>query len=107
MKVPARYLLGVGLALLLAATVYLHGVWVGHFLDLRATSEYCPEKELASDSVGYRWFPPQQTCHFIDGTVRDLVPGYVTPILLFALAVAVVCAVQAVRTSRQVVRDSA
>lgn len=102
MTYPHRCLFAAVAALVTAATVFLYGVWVGHLIDLRAVGEYCPGGS-STDSVSQRWFPPQQTCHFSDGTSRDLVPGFVAPVLLLAPVVAVLCLVRAVRGFRRAV----
>ena len=41
MKTVVYFTLGAMLMLLVAALVYLHGLWTGHFIDLRGPGEYC------------------------------------------------------------------
>ncbi|MCG5472293.1 hypothetical protein LADH09A_000117 [Micromonospora sp. LAH09] len=106
MNTVARSVLGAVLALAAATVVYAHGVWVGHFLDLRATTGYCPAKPLASTSTSAHLLPLRHTCHYADGTTGELVPAYVNPILFLCLAVGVACTALAVRSARRTARPS-
>ncbi|MEV6365387.1 hypothetical protein AB0L86_00640 [Micromonospora musae] len=101
MNTVARVALGMVVAPSAAAAVYLHGVWAGHFLDLRATSEYCPAKPLASTSTSADWLPLRHLCRYADGTTTDLVPAYVNPIVFLCLALAVACTALALRSARR------
>lgn len=84
------------LALFVAPTVYLLGIWDGHFLDLRANSEYCTAKPLGSPATSWSWLPLTHKCHWSDGTTTDLVPGYVNPTVIASLVFAAICGVLAI-----------
>ncbi|MET7750811.1 hypothetical protein [Micromonospora sp. NPDC005367] len=84
-----------------AGAVYLHGLWAGHFLDLRATSVYCPAKPLDSTATSADWMPLRHQCRYADGTTTDLVPAYVNPLLFLCLAVTVSCTALALRSARR------
>ncbi|MGW3603986.1 hypothetical protein [Micromonospora sp. NPDC005161] len=100
MNTVAQFVVGTVVAPAGAVIVYLHGVWAGHFIDLRATSEYCSAKPLASTPTSTDWLPLRHLCRYNDGTTADLVPAYVNPIAFLCLAVAVVCTALAVRSAR-------
>ena len=99
MKIANRFLSGL-LAMIVAAITYFHGFWTGHFLDLRATDEYCFDKPLASPPTSSTWLPLRHLCNWDDGTSTDLVPVYVNPILFVCLAATVICMVLAIRAAR-------
>jgi len=89
MKTVALFVAGVVVAPAAAVIVYLHGVWVGPFLDLRAISEFCPAKPVASTP-----------------TSTDLVPAYVNPVVFLCVAAGVACTALAVRSTRRTGRIS-
>ncbi|WP_430500583.1 hypothetical protein ACQRWP_02290 [Micromonospora trifolii] len=106
MNTVARSVLGAVLALAAATVVYLHGVWVGHFLDLRAITEFCPAKPLASTPTSAHLLPLRYTCRYADGSTSDLVPPYVNPTVFLCLAVGAACTALAVRSARRTARIS-
>ncbi|MFI6233051.1 hypothetical protein ACIBD9_05785 [Micromonospora sp. NPDC050784] len=106
MKTVAQIAAGAVIAPAAAVVVYLHGVWVGHFLDLRATSEFCPAKPLASTPTSTDLLPLRYSCHYADGTTSDLVPAYVNPVVILCLAAGVACMALAVRSARRAGRIS-
>ncbi|GAA1012709.1 hypothetical protein Aple_014620 [Acrocarpospora pleiomorpha] len=91
------YFGGLLLALVAAAVTYLYGFWVGGFLELRATSEYCADKPLAFPATSWSWVPLRHQCRWSDGGATDLVPWYVNPVVFSCLGVAAVCMVLAIR----------
>ncbi|KAB1927525.1 hypothetical protein F8280_06955 [Micromonospora noduli] len=101
MSIVARLVVGTIVAPFAAVGVYLHGLWAGHFLDLRATSVYCPAKPLASTSTSADWLPLRHLCRYADGTTTELVPPYVNPIVFLCLAIAVACTALALRSARR------
>lgn len=46
---------------LVAGVAYFLGIWHGHFIDLRPTSEYCSTKPLANVPTSWSWIPLSQT----------------------------------------------
>lgn len=80
-----------------AVVVHLSGVWSGHFLDLRPTSDYCSRAELGEPPITWSFFPLSHRCHYVGGGSQELVPAYVNPVLFLCLAAAVVFVVRAVR----------
>ena len=84
-----------------AVVAYVSGIWGGHFLDLRATSDYCSAKPLAFPATAWSWFPLGHQCRWSDGTSSDLVGSYVNPIVFGCLIAAVVSAVLAARIARR------
>lgn len=98
--VPTQFVIGTLMAPLAAALVYLHGLWVGHFLDLRGVSEYCSAKPLAYPATSWGYLPLRHLCRYDDGTTEDLVPGYVNPIIVLCLAFGMACTVLTLRSAR-------
>jgi hypothetical protein len=80
-----------------AVTTYAHGVWVGRFLELRATNEYCDDRPLAFPATDWSWVPLRHHCRWADGSRTDLVPAYVNPLVGVALLGALICVVCAIR----------
>jgi hypothetical protein len=101
MRTRTRYVSGTLLALLAAAAFYVHGVWVGHFLDLTPTSDYCAAKPLAFPATSWTWFPLTHRCRWNDGTTTDLVPWYVNVLVFACLGAAVTFVVLAIRGARR------
>ncbi|MEV0004577.1 hypothetical protein AB0H28_20165 [Micromonospora sp. NPDC050980] len=96
-----RVVIGTVVAPFAAVVVYLHGLWAGHFLDLRAASEYCPARSSAPTSTSFDWLPLRHLCRYADGTNTNLVPAYVNPIVFLCLAMGVVCTALALRSARR------
>ncbi|PYC71929.1 hypothetical protein C7C45_09840 [Micromonospora arborensis] len=105
MNTVAQFVVGTVVAPAAAIVVYLHGVWTGHLIDLRAVSEFCPAKPLASTSTSVDVLPLRHLCHYADGTTNDLVPAYVNPIVFLCLALGVTCTALAVRSARRQARQ--
>ncbi|MGI5522744.1 hypothetical protein ACQEUX_17700 [Micromonospora sp. CA-259024] len=101
MNTVAQFVVGTVVAPTSAIVIYLHGVWAGHFLDLRATSEYCSAKPLGSTPTSTDWVPLRHLCRYADGTTSNLVPAYVNPIVFLCLAAGVACTALAVRAARR------
>jgi hypothetical protein len=101
MKPGTRFVRGTLLALLAAAACYGHGVWVGHFLELAPTSDYCAAKPLAFPATNWTWLPLTHRCRWNDGTTADLVPSYVNVLVFACLGAAVTFAVLAIRGVRR------
>ncbi|WP_431883860.1 hypothetical protein [Micromonospora gifhornensis] len=101
MKTTAGFVVGIVVAPAAAIVTYVHGLWVSHLLDIRATSEYCTAKPLASTATSADWLPLRHVCRYADGTSTDLVPGYVNPIIFLCLFIAVVSTALALRSARR------
>ncbi|MER7415628.1 hypothetical protein ABT346_02380 [Micromonospora peucetia] len=99
-----RVVIGMVVAPSAAIAVYLHGLWAAHFLDLRATSEYCSAKPLASTATSAEWLPLRHRCRYADGTTTDLVSAHVNPVVFLCLAIAVACTAVALRSTRRLHR---
>ncbi|MBO2464142.1 hypothetical protein [Actinomadura violacea] len=81
-----------------AAVVYAWALFEAPFIDPRSAGEYCAGRPPASPPIEEHWFPPAFRCNWDDGTSTDLVPGFVTPLLVLLAAAAVAAVVAAVRT---------
>lgn len=101
MRNTAHWLTRALLTVPVAGVTYAVGVWNSHLLDLAPTSDYCSAKPLGEPPITWAWLPLVNRCHYSDGTVQDLVPGYVNPVLFLCLAAAVACCVLAVRAARR------
>ncbi|MEV6690771.1 hypothetical protein AB0M35_04765 [Micromonospora sp. NPDC051196] len=98
MKTVVGLVVGTVVAPAAAVVTYLHGLWVSHLLDLRATSEYCAAKPLASTATSADWLPLRHLCHYADGTTTDLVPAYVNPTVFLCLGITVMSTALALRS---------
>lgn len=88
------------LALAATVIVYALGVWNGHIIDLRPLTTICPGKPPAHPTpYSASAFPLSYRCLWQDGTSKELVPGYVNPLVVAFLAVAVCCAALALITA--------
>ena len=98
---PGPLLRVAALAFGVAVATYLHGVWVGHLLDLRSVDEFCVGKPRAIPSTSETAFPLRHLCNWADGTTTNLVPVYVNVLLVFCLVVIVGCIGLAIFTARR------
>ncbi|MFF7635113.1 hypothetical protein ACFZB9_18450 [Kitasatospora sp. NPDC008050] len=89
------YLIGAVLAPPAAVATYLHGLWSGHFLDLRGRMSYCGPGEPATRPEFQGWVPLSHQCRWRDGSATELVPGYVNPVIVGCLVAMVVLLVLA------------
>jgi hypothetical protein len=100
-KPGVLYVLGLLVAPLAGMAIYVHGLWVGHMLDLRPLDEFCSGKPPAITPTSWSYIPLPNRCEWSDGTSTNLVPAYVNSTLLACVVGAAICVVLARRAKRQ------
>ncbi|WP_326825847.1 hypothetical protein [Streptosporangium sp. NBC_01756] len=95
------------LSFLIAPIIYAHGIWSGHFLDLRAREEYCGEGLPDEPPTSWSWIPLRHLCKWRDGSSTELVPPYVNPILAACLILTITFIVLAWKAKRSTAHSRA
>jgi hypothetical protein len=85
--------LGAACAFALAVAAWVAGVPAG----LRTVDRYCGEE--SSTTLTEHVFPLVSRCTFADGTTRELVPGWVNPIIFLCLSAGVALLTIAIYTA--------
>lgn len=89
-----------------ASAVWLYGMVVGRLFLLLPTYEICGFDRTQDYTYDSSWFPLRSVCALRGGGTTDLVPGFVNPVLLALLVVAVFFAARAVLIRRRTRRDT-